>query len=102
MTDIRFIAGKDDGKPWTDPDFPLLKLVYLQISVNDDEGSTLSGWVMRDVRRLVHAAPDNQAKLYAHERLIGRLYEALKSENFDDAMDLVKAEYDSIHGPSQP
>lgn len=40
-------------------------------------------------------------KDYAHERLIGRLYEALKSENFDDAMDLVKAEYDAIHGPDQ-
>ena len=34
-----------------------------------------------------------------HERLIGDLLERLNKDDLDGARDLVKAEYDAIHGP---
>ena len=35
----------------------------------------------------------------AHERMIGKLLELLDNDDLDGARDIVKAEYDSIHGP---
>lgn len=37
---------------------------------------------------------------HEYEQLIGRLYELLKADDLDRAMDLVRAEFDAIHGPS--
>jgi arylsulfatase A-like enzyme len=34
-----------------------------------------------------------------HEHLIGRLYQLFNEDNIDDARDLVRDEFRSIHGP---
>lgn len=60
--------------------------------------------VMRSARQEIFAKDQLIAhyrrKDAEHERLIGRLYELLGAENLDDALDLVRAEYVAIHGPS--
>jgi hypothetical protein len=37
---------------------------------------------------------------HTYERIIGQLYELLKAEKFDEALDLVRAEHEAIHGPN--
>jgi hypothetical protein len=37
--------------------------------------------------------------IYAHERLIDKLYDFARAERWDELHDLVRAEYLSIHGP---
>jgi hypothetical protein len=37
--------------------------------------------------------------IYAHERLIDKLYDLARAERWDELHDLVRAEYLSIHGP---
>lgn len=37
---------------------------------------------------------------HEYERFIGELFELLKAEKLDDAQDLVRAEYEAIHGPN--
>jgi hypothetical protein len=39
-------------------------------------------------------------KTYAQKRLIGKLLELLNNDDLDAARDLVKYEYDGIHGPA--
>lgn len=39
-------------------------------------------------------------KNYAHEDMVGKLYELLKAEDLDGAMDIVRREYEGIHGPN--
>lgn len=43
---------------------------------------------------------DYQRKNADHERMVGKLYELLKAEDLDGAMDIVRDEFDAIHGPS--
>ena len=37
---------------------------------------------------------------HAYERFIGQLYALLMTEQFDKALDLVRAEHETIHGPN--
>lgn len=37
--------------------------------------------------------------IYAHERLIEKLYDLARAERYDELHDLVRAEYRDIHGP---
>jgi hypothetical protein len=37
--------------------------------------------------------------IYAHERLIDKLYDFARAERWDELHDLVRAEYLAIHGP---
>lgn len=97
MKNIYFTPGRYDGQLWTTDDNPNLRhLVY--VDVKSEAVSTLSGWVTPEVRRLVLAAPANQRKVYDYERLIGDLLERLNADDLDGTRDLVKAEYDAIHG----
>jgi hypothetical protein len=43
---------------------------------------------------------DYRRKNYAHERMVGKLYDLLKQDDLDGAMDIVRDEYFAIHGPS--
>lgn len=43
---------------------------------------------------------DYRRKNYDHERMVGKLYELLKQDDLDGAMDIVRDEYRAIHGPS--
>ena len=98
MSRIRFVPGKYDGEGWSGEKHPdLFDLVYMHVTANDH---TFSGWVSPEVRRVVLAAPANQRAVYAHEAMIGRLKVLLDADDLDGARDLVKAEYDAIHGPS--
>lgn len=42
---------------------------------------------------------DYRRKDAEHERMIGDLLELLDNDDLDGARDIVKAEYDAIHGP---
>jgi hypothetical protein len=99
--DIQFVAGKDDGDGWHDkePGFEALyDLVYLNCQA---DGHSFCGWVTPQVRRLVYSAPGNQRKVYKHEEFVGKLKALLDAEDFDGASDLVKLEFESIHGPKE-
>ena len=37
--------------------------------------------------------------IYAHERLIEKLYDLARADRFDELHDAIRAEYLSIHGP---
>lgn len=100
MSYITFTHGKEDGQKWDQDDFKLdYELVYLTVDAGD-KGGHLGGWVSPEVRRLVHAAPQYQRKVYEYEALLGQLKKAFDTDDFDAARDLVKAEYEAIHGPS--
>lgn len=43
---------------------------------------------------------DYQRKNADHERMVGKLYELLKQDDLDGAMDIVRDEYNAIHGPN--
>lgn len=44
---------------------------------------------------------DYRRKNYAHEDMVGKLYELLKQDDLDGAMDIVREEYGAIHGPNE-
>jgi hypothetical protein len=39
-----------------------------------------------------------RARIYQHERLIDRLWDLVRAERWDEAHDVVRAEYRAIHG----
>lgn len=85
--------GDTDEAPW------LKGVVYMNVETTDEFKSTFSGWVSPQVRALVYAAPGLQRKVYDYEKMIGRLLALLKGDDLDGAMDVVRAEYEAIHGP---
>jgi len=54
----------------------------------------------QSIDELKHLVIDYRRKDAAHERMIGELKTLLENEDTDKALDIVRNEFNAIHGPS--
>jgi uncharacterized protein YlxW (UPF0749 family) len=52
-----------------------------------------------EIQRLNNLLDSYRSDNADHERLIGKLRDLMRADEYDDAYDLVRNEFDAIHGP---